>query len=98
MYPNENFEMQENNTGWRFRFGGTGDFANYVSVNNYLNKPLFFEGHNSWLTDSSDNMGPYLCSVYYIGQFIYQKFNEKALGARPVVSIPKSVFDQLVGN
>ncbi len=96
MYPTENFKVNKNDTGYQYRFGATGNFTSDVKVSNYLNKPLFFLSSNYWLASPSANGDSSVCSVSYRGNFSYGGYGYSNIGARPVISIPKTAFDKLV--
>ena len=97
MYSNENFEVKGDNTsGWQYRFGKTGDFVTSILVSNYSSKTLFFIGEHYWLASPSTYYEN-VCNILSTGQFFCKSFKSgNSGGSRPVVSIPKTAFDQLV--
>ncbi len=79
---------------------GTETYATAKSISNYQNYPLFFRDSSNnmnhwWLAGPSAGNSDYVCIVYFSGNFNYSGYYD-SYGVRPVVSLPKSVFEELM--
>ncbi len=99
MYPDEKFKVQGNDTeGWLYSLGETENFRGGVDVSDYLSKPLFFlNSDRYWLGSpvAGDIRNVSLVREQITHGHYYGSDNPQ-IGARPIVSIPKTAFDQLV--